>query len=338
MKAAVLHAVNDLRVEIVPDPSPGPNETLVRVQACGVCSSDVHRVTRDGTYRFPTIIGHEYAGRDESGRLVAVYPLIPCDACEQCRAGRFQCCANYNYTGSRCDGGFAELVRIPRRNLVPVPDGVSPQEAAMTEPAAVGVHAMRAAKMKTGDTVLIIGSGTIGLIAAQTACAMGAARVIPMDVAEERLAIARSLGFAEAANSRGAAEALGPIGDVVVEMVGLSATYNLAIDLAKSGGTVVFTGNIADDLTIPRKRVSTILRKELTILGTWNSTALRPAGATNQSGAEPTDWEMTLRLQAEGKIDLKPLISHNIALDALPETIARMASGKETFGKVMVSV
>jgi L-iditol 2-dehydrogenase len=259
-----------------------------------------------------------------------VYPLKPCYKCEQCLKKRYQCCTNYDYTGSRCDGGFAEYVRIPNANLVPVPTGVSAMEAAMTEPAAVGVHAMRVAGMKQGDTVVVIGCGTIGLIAAQTARAMGAGRVIPADIAEERLAVARSLGFSEAVNSKeDLAKKLGPVGDVVVEMVGLSATYNLAIDLTKAGGTVVFTGNIAHDLAVPRSRVSTILRKELTIKGTWNSTAL---------GDGPTDWQEIMRLQAEGKVDLKPLVTHRIALEQLAETVDRMASGKEVFGKVMVEL
>jgi L-iditol 2-dehydrogenase len=301
---------------------------LVKVLAAGVCSSDIHRVKRDGTYTFPTIPGHEYAGLDDKGNLVAVYPLIPCYHCEQCKLGAFQRCLSYNYTGSRCDGGFAELVKVPRPNLISVPKGLSAAEAAMSEPAAVGVHAMAAAKMKPGQTVLIIGCGTIGLIAAQVARALGARRVVPIDISEQRLAVARGLGFAETANSGGdVAKTLGACGDVVVEMVGLSATYNLALDLAKPGGTVVYTGNIAHDLQVPRGRVSSILRKELTIMGTWNSTAL---------GSGTTDWQQVLALQAAGKVDLKPLISHRIALEQLPAMIDRMAGGKEVFGKVMV--
>ena len=330
MKAAVLHAVDDLRVEQVVDPVCADGWELVRVEACGVCSSDISRIKRDGTYHFPTIPGHEYAGYDNDGRLVAVYPLIPCYECEQCRRGAYQCCLNYNYTGSRCDGGFAELVAVPSKNLVAVPEGVSAEEAAMTEPAAVGMHAMRKAGVKAGDVVVVIGCGTIGLIAAQGARAMGAGEVIPVDVSDERLAVARSLGFEHVENSRGELSAeLGGCADVVVEMVGLSVTYNLAIDMAKGGGKVVFTGNIANDLVVPKKRVSTILRKELTLLGTWNSAAL---------GGGVSDWASVMQLEAEGKVDLKPLISHRVGLDELPVMIDRMAEGKETFGKVMVNI
>jgi L-iditol 2-dehydrogenase len=200
----------------------------------------------------------------------------------------------------------------------------------MTEPAAVGMHALKRANMKEGDVVVIIGCGTIGLIAAQIARAMEASKVIPVDISEERLDIARSMGFDDASNSReDLAKILGSSADVVVEMVGLSATYNLAIDLAKSGGKVIFTGNIADDLVVPKKRVSSILRKELVIKGTWNSTAL---------SAAPTDWQEVMRYQAESKIDLKPLISHQISLDELPAMIEQMAEGEEVFGKVIVNI
>ena len=199
----------------------------------------------------------------------------------------------------------------------------------MTEPAAVALHAIRIADVKPADTVIIIGCGTIGLIAAQIDRAFGAARVIPLDISEDRLELARDLGFTDAANSKdNLSEKLTALADVVLEMVGSSATYNLAIDLAKARGRVVFTGNIADDLLIPQKRVSSILRKELTILGTWNSTAL---------GEDSTDWKELLTLVDDERIILKPLISHQISLAELPSMIDRMAQREQTFGKVIVN-
>ncbi len=331
MRAAVLHGVGDLRVQETVKPVPGPQEVLIKVSACGICSSDIARVMKNGTYHFPTIPGHEYAGKDESGKLFAVYPLLPCYQCEQCRRQQYQCCTNYNYTGSRCDGGFAEYVKVPRGNLIPVPAGISAQEAAMTEPAAVGMHAAQKANIKQGQTVAIIGCGTIGLIAAQIARSMGALKLILIDISDERLDMARHLGFADVYNSRqNLADILGPCADVVIEMVGLSITYNLAIDLAKGGGKVLWTGNIADDLVIPKSRVSSILRKELQVLGTWNSTAL---------GTEPTDWQRVLQLQSQGKISLTSLISHQISLDELPDMIKRMAKEKGLAGwKVIVNM
>lgn len=331
MKAAVLHGINDLRIQDVTKPVPNQGEELIKVSACGICSSDIARITKNGTYYFPTIPGHEYAGKDERGKLFAVYPLLPCYQCEQCRRQQYQCCTNYNYTGSRCDGGFAEYVKVPRRNLILVPSGVSAQEAAMTEPAAVGMHAARKAEIKQGESVVIIGCGTIGLITAQIVRAMGASKIFLVDVSEERLDIARSMGFPNVYNSKkNLAETLGACADVVIEMVGLSVTYNLALDLAKGCGRVVWTGNIADDLVVPKQRVSSILRKELSILGTWNSTAI---------GSEPTDWQMVLQLQSQGKIKLTSLISHQILLDELPDMIQRMVKEKDLAGsKIIVNM
>ncbi len=331
MKAAVLHGINDLRIQDVTKPVPNQGEELIKVSACGICSSDIARITKNGTYYFPTIPGHEYAGKDERGKLFAVYPLLPCYQCEQCRRQQYQCCTNYNYTGSRCDGGFAEYVKVPRRNLILVPSGVSAKEAAMTEPAAVGMHAARKAEIKQGESVVIIGCGTIGLITAQIVRAMGASKIFLVDVSEERLDIARSMGFPNVYNSKkNLAETLGACADVVIEMVGLSVTYNLALDLAKGCGRVVWTGNIADDLVVPKQRVSSILRKELSILGTWNSTAI---------GSEPTDWQMVLQLQSQGKIKLTSLISHQILLDELPDMIQRMVKEKDLAGsKIIVNM
>jgi L-iditol 2-dehydrogenase len=201
----------------------------------------------------------------------------------------------------------------------------------MTEPAAVGMHAARKAEIKQGESVVIIGCGTIGLITAQIVRAMGASKIFLVDVSEERLDIARSMGFPNVYNSKkNLAETLGACADVVIEMVGLSVTYNLALDLAKGCGRVVWTGNIADDLVVPKQRVSSILRKELSILGTWNSTAI---------GSEPTDWQMVLQLQSQGKIKLTSLISHQILLDELPDMIQRMVKEKDLAGsKIIVNM
>ncbi len=330
MKAAVLHAIDALRIEQVEPPKPCDGEVLIEVASCGVCSSDISRIKRDGTYYFPAIPGHEFSGRDNERRLFAVYPLIPCGECEQCTQGRYQCCSNYSYMGSRCDGGFAEQVKVPQSNLIPVPQGVTAQEAAMTEPAAVAMHAIKRAGLIESKTVIVIGCGTIGLIAAQIARAYSAACVIPIDIEEKKLKLAGLLGFEQAENSASdLTNKLRAIGDVVIEMVGLSSTYNLAISLAKPGGKVIFTGNIKDDLVIPRKTVSGILRKELDLLGTWNSVAL---------GASLTDWQQVLDLQSQGRISLTPLISDQISLDQLPATIDEMVQGKRVFGKVIVNI
>jgi L-iditol 2-dehydrogenase len=329
MRAAVLWGPGDLRIQRWDEPTPRDGEVLLRVRAAGVCSSDVARVRVTGAYRVPLIPGHEFAGEAE-GRRYAVYPLIACGACEPCRAEQAMCCASYDYLGSRRDGGWAEAVAVPRANLVPLPDAVDFETAAMCEPAAVGLHALRRVGLEPGDRVVVIGAGTIGLIVAQWARILGAATVALIDVVEQKLDLARSMGFELCANSAQVdpVKALGRFG-LAVEAVGLSQTVNLAIDLAAPLGRVVLMGNIAGELSMPQERVSSILRKQLTIAGTWNSSL---------SGRYGNEWAEALAAMADGRLRLKGLISHRIKLDGLPATIEMMASRREPFQKVMVEI
>ncbi|MBN8526543.1 MAG: alcohol dehydrogenase catalytic domain-containing protein, partial [Planctomycetes bacterium] len=167
MKAAVLHAIGDLRVEQIATPIPGPGEVLVRIASCGVCGSDVPRVFSKGTYHFPTVCGHEFAGTVASacdlaaGTPVTVFPLLWCGKCPECERGAYARCEDYGYLGSRSDGGFAEYVVAPRRNLLPLPAGVSLEEGAMTEPAAVALHAVRRSGLQAGESVAVFGAGPI---------------------------------------------------------------------------------------------------------------------------------------------------------------------------------
>ena len=211
MNALVLHAVGDLRYEQVPRPIPHDGETLVRVVAVGVCASDVPRVFEHGTYRFPLIPGHEIAGVVEEvrgtgphhpGERVTVKPLVPCGKCAYCEIGSFGQCAAYDYVGSRSDGGFAEFVRVPQANLVALPDEVDLLDAALCEPAAVALHAVRQGGIEPGDIVAILGTGPIGMIIAQWARVWGAGRVLLVDIDARKLQVARELGLGETFNAR----------------------------------------------------------------------------------------------------------------------------------------
>ena len=179
MKAYVLHNVNDLRYEDVPMPNCPGGWVVVQVKASGICSSDIDRVFSKGTYHFPTIPGHEFSGvvhkvsstDDEYllGKRVGVFPLIPCKKCSQCKNKHYEMCSNYDYLGSRRDGGFAEYVAVPVWNLIEIPDTISFEEAAMLEPLSVGLHAIKLSNIQEQDTVAIIGTGMIGITAAQWA-------------------------------------------------------------------------------------------------------------------------------------------------------------------------
>lgn len=345
MKALALHAVGDMRLEDIPRPEPGTGEALVRVAFCGVCGSDIPRTFSKGTYRFPTVCGHEFAGVIEAlgpgesgfrvGDRVAVFPLLWCGRCAACEKGNFVQCSDYDYFGSRRDGAFAEYVAVPVRNLLPVPDGVSLEAASMTEPAAVALHALkRAAGSRVGETVAIFGAGPIGLMAAQWARIMGAERVVLFDLIPQKLAMAAQLGFdAFDPRQRDAVERVAELtrgqgADVCVEAAGVPATMKQAIAAARVGGAVVLLGNPSADVLLPAPLISQAMRRELSLLGTWNS-SFSPTGNND-------DWHPVLSAVAAGRLDLDRLATHRIPLDRAADALVMMRDQREFFAKVLI--
>lgn len=158
MKANVLFGIGDLKYTNIPLPRLKSDEVLVKVKAAGICGSDIARVFKTGTYHFPTVIGHEFSGVVSDigsstylswlGKRVSVFPLKPCFKCNNCKNKEYELCSNYDYLGSRCNGGFAEYVAVPVWNLLEIPDCVCYEEAAMLEPAAVALHALKRSGFK----------------------------------------------------------------------------------------------------------------------------------------------------------------------------------------------
>ncbi len=344
MKACVLHAVGDLRCESVARPAPKPGEALIAVRACGVCGSDIPRVFSKGTYRFPTIPGHEFAGEvvelgegvDQAwqGRRVAVFPLMPCRKCAACVIGAYAQCEDYDYLGSRCDGAFAEYVCAPVWNLMPIPDSVSFEEAAMTEPAAVAVHALRQACVDIGDNVLVFGAGPIGLMLAMWAKLWGAGRVLLVDIDARKLDFARQLGFDLVFDARSQDNAVAWVhdvtdrgADVVIEASGSSAAFEQCMLAARPFGKVVLMGNPAGEMKLTQKAYWAILRNELAVRGTWNSV---------YAPLPRNEWQLVLDAMASGNLNAKPLITHRVALDGLCGALAMMRDQCEFFNKVML--
>ena len=158
MKAYLLHDINDLRYEDVEYPKCPRDWCVIEVKAAGICSSDIPRAFKKGAYHFPIILGHEFSGivdkvadkNNENllGKRVGIFPLIPCHQCSQCNSEHYETCSNYDYIGSRRDGGFAEYVAVPVWNLIELPDTISFKEAAMMEPLAVALHAVKLSGIK----------------------------------------------------------------------------------------------------------------------------------------------------------------------------------------------
>ncbi len=325
MMACALYGIQDLRVEQTSIPSLEKGQVLVKIRAAGICGSDVERVFTKGVYHYPTIIGHEFSGDVVSascgeekwiGKRVSVFPLIPCNTCESCLEGRYAQCKHYDYYGSRRDGGFAEYLAVNTWNLLAVPDTVNYECAAMFEPAAVALHALRQAGDMLGKTLVILGVGTVALILAQIAKIAGCSKVILVVRSKAKAEYVKSLGFNEVINSNeeDVKEKIEKITnnrgiDVVVEGCGKSSTFSLALQIVCSGGTIICMGNPVEDMTQGRDTYWNILRKQITIKGTWNSSFK----VTNN------DWSVILDLVKDKKLNLEDLITDKYKLDQAEE-------------------
>ncbi len=350
MFAWVLHEPGDLRFEEVPEPgfeSGDKEKAIIRVKACGVCGSDIPRIFKTGAHRHPLIPGHEFAGEvvkvtedaDPTlvGRRVGVFPLIPCMKCNSCRQKKYEMCRNYDYPGSRSDGGFAEYVKIPVWNLLELPENVSFETAAMLEPMAVAVHAIRQSGIGTESRqgkALVIGLGTIGLFVAMFLNAAGYS-VTGIGNKEEQKKIFTGLGMSEdhfitlddSRNGSTAKDILSEC-EYIFECVGKNESYEQAVLLAPPGGTVVTVGNPASDMKLDREIYWKILRNQLTIRGTWNSSFTH----------EPADdWHYVLDILASGKITPEKMISHRLSLKDLSDGLDLMKNKTEYYTKVMVT-
>ncbi len=279
MKALRLYGPGDLRLVDEAPPVPGPGDELIRVAAVGICGSDLHWYAEsaigDAVLTRPLVLGHEAGGLVESGprrgQRVAIDPAIPCERCEQCRAGHAHLCLALRFAGhGATDGALRELVAWPGRCLVPVPDSLSDADVAMLEPLGVALHAVRLAHIRPGVRVGVFGCGPIGLFLVQLARVSGATTIVATDVLPHRVAAAREAGASVAALAGGGSEhgellaATGGHGvDVAFEVAGEDDALETSIALAAPAGTVVVVGIPSKDKT--SFTASTARRKGLTI-------------------------------------------------------------------------
>lgn len=324
MKAANLYAPSDMRIEEVDIPECCEDEVLVEIKACGICGSDVDRVLTKGTYHFPTIPGHEFSGKvvyDKNGILVgkrvSVFPLLPCFKCDACADERFAQCSDYDYYGSRRDGGFAQYIAVKKYNLVELPHNVTYEEGAMCEPVSVALHAVKKLEVKGGETVLVTGAGPIGLIAGMWLKSFGAAKVCYTDIDERKLDFCKQLGFEPHDGSDV---------DLVLEGTGAQSAIAYAVNSVKAGGKIVLMGNPSKEIFMSAKDYQNILRKEIVLKGTWNSSY----------ASYDNDWKESLEAISESKILLNDLITHKVSIDGCFDAIKMMAERKEFSCKVMV--
>ncbi|MCR5249162.1 MAG: galactitol-1-phosphate 5-dehydrogenase [Lachnospiraceae bacterium] len=350
MKAQVLYGVDDLRYEEREKPVPGEGEVLLKVLAAGICGSDIPRIFRTGAHRHPLVPGHEFsaevaacgAGTDPAllGKRVGVFPLIPCGECLPCRQKRFEMCRDYDYLGSRCDGAFAEFVTAPADRLILLPEQVGSEAAAMLEPLSVAAHALRRSGFdpEAEQRVALIGLGTIGLMLVMFLREAGCRHIIGVgNKAFQREKFTElTAGIPDAAYlDAGEGNAVQKIrelsgrdgADVVFECVGKSETYAEAIDAAAPGGYVMLIGNPASDMELKRDIYWKILRRQLTVRGSWNSSF---------TGEADDDWHYVLERIADGRIDPAGLITQRYPLAELDKGLRLMRDKTEDYIKVMM--
>ena len=311
--------IRELEIREIPPPKISlPGEVLLRIEAVGVCGSDLHYYTHGNigalVVSYPWIVGHECAGTVletgsgvqnlKAGQRVAVDPLITCGECDQCRAGRANTCRHQRFLAcpGQMPGSLVEYLVLPEQCCFPIPDSMSLPQAVATEPLAIGVYAHRLAHPEPGAKIGILGSGPIGLCVLLACRAAGDFRIYATDLLEERLAVARQCGAAWTGNPRRediieAIQQREPPGlDYVFECAGQQETLDQAADLLKPGGKLLLIG-------IPEvERVSfkpdLLRRKEL---------RLQNVRRQNECVGH------TINLVATGKIDLGPLLTHDFS-------------------------
>lgn len=326
MLALRYHGNKDIRLEDIPVPEPGEGEVRVRVTYTGICATDIeewqfgplwvqHGSPNQLTGRqTPLTLGHEITGHVEkvgprvtnvrSGQRVAINNVLTCGTCFWCLRGEQAVCPSMAVAGLSADGGLAEYLVWPATNVVPLPDTVSDEEAALVEPSTVAVRAVRNSGVKAGDTVAVVGAGTVGILTAQAFRATGA-RVIAVDIREQSLATAKSLGAdhtVNASSGRAADELLeltdgiGP--DIVAETAGAPQTPIDAINWTRRGGTTVLVGIYS---ATPQMNFNNIVGFERRVIGSV--------------AAGPGDMAAAVWMIGSGKIKVKDLISAKIPLE-----------------------
>jgi L-iditol 2-dehydrogenase len=333
MKAAMLYGIRDLRIEEIEMPQVQRGEVLVKVKAATTCGTDLkifHRGYVEKVIKLPTIFGHEWAGEvtelgegldwPTKGMRVRAGNSAPCLHCAMCQRGKYNLCENMIWLW----GAYAEYIKVPARtvvvNMQEIPKHISYEEAAVTEPLACVLHGVEEAKVNLGDTVAIIGAGPIGLLHLLTAKKMGVEKAIVIDLVEERLNFAEKIGADETVNAgkedvveRVKQITAGYGADVVIEAIGLPATWEQALRLARKGGTIMEFGGCPPGTEI-KLNAEMLHYGEQTVLGAFHTT--------------PLHFRKALNLIASRTIDVRPLITSRMRLEEIKRAFEILSTSK----------
>jgi L-iditol 2-dehydrogenase len=340
MKVLLLSQYRNLEIADLPAPTIGNDEVLIRVAACGICGSDVHGYDGSSGRRIPPIVmGHEAAGTIAAvgagvngvavGDRVTFDSTIYCGGCPNCLRGDVNLCDRRQVLGVSCTeyrraGAFAEQVAVPARIVYRLPDSISFAEAAMLEAVAVAMHGVSLGNVTSGDTGLVVGAGTIGLLVLQALRIAGCSRVFVADIDSSRLKLAEDLGATPLSTGNDpVAQVLeltsGAGVDVAIEAVGRTETVGTAIKSVRKGATVVLVGNISPEVTLP---LQTVVTRQIRLQG---------------SCASAGEYPRAIELMAKGEIRVKPLITAIAPLDEGPQWFERLYAREPNLMKVVLT-
>jgi (R,R)-butanediol dehydrogenase / meso-butanediol dehydrogenase / diacetyl reductase len=348
MQALRWHANSDLRLEEVPTPEPAaPHDVLIEVAACGVCGTDLHEFRHGPNMIRPTphplsgvapplVLGHEFSGHVVGlgdavtdlaiGQLVTVDPCLRCHSCPSCLRGDYHLCTKGGSVGLASDGAFASHVLVPRVNVLPVPEGVPAEWAAVAEPLAVGLHAATRAGIRPGDVVLVTGGGPIGIASLLGAISRGAAAVYVSEPVSERAELARRFGATEAFDPtttdvrREVFLRSGKVGpDAAIEATGRPEAFELLVNSVRRGGRISLVGISDERLSFDLRHVVLFERSVLGALGYHH------------------DIERVLKLMATGRLDPRPFITDMRPLDNALETFEQLADSPADQLKILLT-
>jgi L-iditol 2-dehydrogenase len=338
MRVAMYYSNRDIRLEEVPRPEIGPDEVLVRIEASGICGSDVMEWYR--LHKAPLVLGHEIAGvvvevgsgvkKYRPGDRVAASHHVPCQTCPYCLSGHPTVCDTLRRTNFH-PGGFAELVRLPAinvdRGVYPLADGMSYEAATFIEPLACVLRAQRTARLSPGQTVLVLGSGISGVMHVQLARSLGAGRIFATDVSPFRLEAARKLGADQAWDARKfSPEALraaneGRLADLILVCTGALPALQQSLSAVERGGTILFFAPTDQGVTLPISINDLFFRNDVTL-------------TTSYAGSPADHWRASQLIRA-GVLDIDRLITHRLPLGKTQEGFRLVAEAGDSL-KVII--
>lgn len=338
MRVAMYYRNNDVRVEEIHVPKIGSGEILARVEACGLCGSDVLEWYR--IKKAPLVLGHEVAativevGKDvkhyKTGDRIAIAHHVPCNTCHYCLTGNHTACNTLRSTNID-PGGFAEYIRIPAlnvdRGIFPLPDEMSDEEATFIEPLACVIRGQHKANLRIGSTVLVLGSGMAGLLHIHLARLLGAGKIFATDITEFRLKSAKQFGADVVINGKEyTPEKLrklnnGLLADLVIVCAGAASVLDQAMNSVERGGTILFFALSDPGVVLPVAINEFFVRNEVTL--------------TTSYAGSPADYQAALDLIATGMTKVKDMITHRFGLEDTGLGFQLVATAKDSI-KVVI--